>query len=244
MSVTHVARTPGLIHGKQVDQKFLADFQLRGVTLGALGGSVDVTAGIATWAATGARNGTSVPMQLSANIDVEGVVVSANLLVQINENPSGLVPKDATDNDKEIFGRVSEAAGVYTVTFYKLDALGVDEAIDLPAANYDFILFYCFPLHKVPANALIGLGRKDVSQDPVTAGVPKIERVAVTALNVIAPITFLPKAGSVRVEVNGVSYAEVTHSGITVTGQAIAWAPLLMLFDLETSDTVDVYAYQ
>ncbi len=241
MSVTHATRVASKLNPKQVDLISGADFQIAGFVLAADAASSDVSTALTTWAATGGRNGSSVPVQVATALDVQGFAVGADGgYVQINDSATGDRPKDG--NDDEIYGELTEAAGVYTVTYY-VGPTATRSAVNLPAGTYDLIFGYRFELHRLPVDFARGLGRIQLAQDAANAGIPQIEAINPTALNTVPALSAAPRAGSERLHVNGQEFVVSQWPGITIAGTALTWDAAQMGFDLETTDRVTILYY-
>src|ERR1051325_6523055 len=115
-------------------QKIAATF-IRISNFTAAGNSNNVTAVITTALTTAGNGNTQVPLQVSADVNAEGVITSSALnRVLIYDHATQRKLSDANNN--EIYGRLTDnGSGVYTLTYYSLvngveTALTVNGAID------------------------------------------------------------------------------------------------------------------
>lgn len=151
----------------------------------AAGNSIDVTAEITTALGTAGRNGTAVPVQPSANIDTEGVIVNApyNATLMFDSVSKEVTKNQGTGNER--YAKLTEAGGVFTISFFSRDAAGAEQPDSAPASNYDFEFPYLFQAHNAPAYAGISVTSRNVSQDPDGGGATAAERLTIVTDNVI-----------------------------------------------------------
>lgn len=203
-----------------------------------------VTAVVTTALGTAGDGGRSVPLQVSANTASMGVIVAA---------PQNRVEiYDATTKDKisssggdEVYGRLVEASGVYTLSYFTLPDSGTEAAYTFSTNRaIDFEFSYRFDFDRFPSDAVVGVSTRNVSQDPAsTAGALFVEQLAVTGPNAIASLTRTPtSAGVVMLIVNGVSYdtfgGAAADFSVNVSTRAITWSAANAGFSVETTDRV------
>lgn len=201
-----------------------------------------VTAAITTALATAADDGGAVPLQVSANRTQEGVVVAnPKNRVEIVDTATKLHLKDGSDN--EVYGRITEAAGVYTLSLYTLVA-GVETAHTPAATAIDFAFPYRFTADHYPTDAGImfpvSLVENDPSQSTSSQSV-YTERLTVTAPNTVSDLTETPDVvANIILYVNGV--AVDTFGGgsaaFSVAGSTITWSAVNAGYGLATTDVV------
>lgn len=227
-----------LIKKKQIDAAFGASFAITGFT--ADGADDIITTELTTALGSAGFNGGAVPVQISAGEGQEGVITTGNAnLVQVF---------DATTNEKlvdgggnEIYARITEAAGVYTLTYYSLVS-GVETAYtSFSSQSLNLVLPYRYTLKNLPGDFALTLDATYVQQDPnLGGGVATEEQITVTATNTINNLTSAPVSGRpIQLIVNGkVESSDATAAPFSVAGQAITWSAVNAMYDLETTDVV------
>lgn len=207
-----------------------------------------VTAAVTTALSTAADDGGAVPVQVSANRTQEGVVVAnPKNRVELVDATTKLHLKDGSDN--EAYGRITEAAGVYTLSLYTLVA-GVETAFTPPATSIDFAFPYRFTADHYPTDAGIMFPVSMVENDPsqsVSQQNQKTERLTVTAPNTLANLTELPDdTDNIVLFVNGVVVDRFGggSAAFTIAVQTITWSAANAGYALATTDIVTAqYTY-
>ncbi len=127
-------------------------------------GTEDVaTPEITTALSSAGRGNIAVPLQVSAGPDGSGVVTSGNNRVLIYDATTK--DKLVNSNDNEVFGRITEAAGVYTISYFTLES-GVETAHDIGTVDIDYQFAYRYEFKDLPADALILVPQRNVADDP------------------------------------------------------------------------------
>jgi len=111
-----------LIKEKQIDMIRSAYVGITGVAFPAAA-STDITTLLSTVLATASDAGTPVPMQVSPDRFTQGLVVAepknyVQVIDSLTKKPLG----DPLNEDNEVYGRITEAVGVYTISLYTLIA--------------------------------------------------------------------------------------------------------------------------
>jgi hypothetical protein len=221
-----------LTPAKQVQK--LLDGVVRVVNFAAVGLDDVVTTALTTALSTASSTGGVMPLQV-ASASVFGVVTTAAKNKVAIFDTATKLPISSGGN--EVFGRLTEAAGVYTVTYFTLVA-GVETAYNMPATNIDFEFFYRFDFERLPADFATGVSARVVSDDPTGGSIPVEELRTVTALNTLQALSFAPApANSLVLVVNHLEYSPL-DGAFTVTGTAVTWIPGVAGFNLETTDKV------
>lgn len=235
-----------MIKSKQLDWVNAALIRLGNVAVGAVN-SINITTALTTALSTAGRGGVSVPLQVSGNENSVGVITTTNLnTVQIQSTATK--NKFADTNNNEVYGRITEAAGVYTLSFFTL-VNGTETAYTFAATNIDIDLPYRFDAARLPADFAIALNARVISQDPRGGGavaLPVVEQLAVTATNTVSALTKTPNNNTLlRLVVNGETYFTLGGGSakFSVTGKAITWSAANSGFNLETSDNVIAMYY-
>lgn len=223
-----------LTKAKQIEKVLAALVRINNFSAG--GADDDVTTVITSALSTASNGGGSVPLQPAGSNTAIGVIVLAGRnRVPIFGFGTKTPILDGTD---EVYGRLTHAAGVYTLTYYKLIA-GVETAYNMPAATaIDFEFGYQFSFADYPVDAAIGGTVRNITDD---AGGVAFAFVAEarnpSALNTLPALSNTPIANSLRLVVNGLDYHELDGS-FSVAGAAITWIPAVAGFNLETTDKV------
>lgn len=127
-------------------KKFLSMIGINGVISSGIGSSLDVSTAILAASASGTPGGSD---------SVAGIVTTTpNNKVQIRATANGQPVEHSTGAD--VFGRLTEAAGVYTLSFVYEDTSGVEHAYTF-AANTGIDILYpeSFSLSNIPFNSLM-----------------------------------------------------------------------------------------
>ena len=210
---------------------------------GATGVDDDVSTVISTALSTAGKGGVGVPVQVSANDDGVGIITAASTnLVQIQRTGSGLKITDAGNN--EVYGRLTEAGGVYTLRYFTL-ADGTETPFNFAASTpIDFDFSYRFDFARLPGDFAIAIPTRVISNDPRGAAAGSqtySELLTVTALNTLSALTRTPNvAANLFLIINTAIYS--TFGGATaafsVAGKTITWSAANARFNLETTDRV------
>ena len=242
ISATHVKRRSGLLKGAQIDQHFDGDLYLSGLAMPATAAATfDITTAVTTAANTAGRNGTPVPVQVSTDIDTQGFVLTG--IVQVSDSKTKPM---ADSNGNEIYGRLTQAAGVYTLSFYSMVS-GVETAYTMAAsATFNVILGYRYDFRYLPPTATRSPLSVRVAQDPVGAGATR-EVVSVTAVNTLANLAGTPN-GLLQLHVNGQVFDVGTPTskvsrGVSFTGQTIKWNSKPVDFNTATAYAIGDQCY-
>lgn len=228
--------------------KVLAGF-IRISAFTANGTSDTVTTPITSALSTAGNGGVSVPLQVSSGVTVVGVVTaSGKNLAALYDATTKLKIKDGDDN--EVYARLTESGGVYTITYYSLVA-GTETSYSFASdTSIDFEFIYRFDFDRVPADFAVTTAQRNVSDDPATGGAATpqmIEVIACTATNTLDDLTQTPTAGtSVILYVNGVAVDGFGggSAAFSISGAAITWSASNAGFALATTDRiVAVYPY-
>jgi len=226
------------IKSKQIEKNLSASIQIAGFS--AAGADDVVTSAITTALSTAGNGGVSVPLQVSSNIDTIGVITaSPNNRVEIWDNTTK--DKIVDSSGEEVYGRITESGGVYTLTYYSLNAsTGVETAYSFGnTTSIDFEFNYRFDFARFPTDAPIAVGARNVTQDPGGSGKVYTEKLNVTAQNTIADLAKTPTATSnVMLYINGVVYDTFATASFSVSGKAITWSAANSGFNVETTDRV------
>lgn len=228
------------IQAKQIQRMLASSVLVTPITVALGATDVDITTDLATVLGTAGDNGVAVPVQ---NHTVGGLL--PGLLVTPNHNRvdvwiAGLETKLATPTGQEVYGRLVDTAGVYTVELFFLDTLGAETAFTTTAAvDLTFAVPYVFSFDLLPFDAF-GSVRQLVYQDPSAASSAsgKTEVLTVSALNTLSALA-LPyiAGGNAELNVNG-QVVHISTGCFSIAGTAVTWLPLVAGYDLDTTDSV------
>lgn len=209
----------------------------------ASGSSSTVTTPITTALSTAGEGSAAVPVQAVGGSNTIGIVVaSPNNRVEVYASNTKQKISDASN---EVYARLTEASGVYTLSYFTL-ASGIETAFTFSSAtNIDFEFNYRFPFDRLPADAIVSARARNVSDDPAAiAGgglTPRAELLTVTALNTVGNLSFAPASNAVvNLFVNGESFDTFggANAPFSISGQAITWSATNARMALETTDRV------
>lgn len=191
-----------------------------------------VTAEITTAAGTD-----GVPVQVGSATTEGFITTGTNNKVLIFDTTTKAAIDDGLGN--EVFGRLTEAAGVYTLSYFSIQS-GTETAVSLSSTAIDFYVAYNYLFKDLPNDALIRVRAVSVGEDPSGAGGRTIrnEKVTVTALNTLANLAKTPIDNTVALYVNGKAEAEGASEAFTRVGKVLTWDATDAEYDLETTDDV------
>jgi hypothetical protein len=205
-----------------------------------------VTTTISTVLSTaGETDGVAVPLpvQPSPNVNTTGVITTGvKNLVQIVDATSRKAIEDGSNN--EVYGRITEAASVYTLSLYSIVA-GVETAFT-PAAplTINFYFPYRIPYAMLPTDIDIEVPANVIGDDPSAAFSSQVrvsELLTVTGANTLTNLSFTPDdVDNVELIVWGQS---VDNFGggtapFSVTGVVITWSAANAGYPLAVGDRV------
>lgn len=224
----------GFVKGKLIE-KYQAGWV--GITsFSANGGSNDVTSALTTALTTAGYGGSAVTLQNSTAYNVDGVIV-ASPLNRVPVRVSGGAIQDA--DGLEIYARITEATGTYTLTYYVNDE-GVQTAHSFGGATtVDVYIPYRYTFGSFPTDTAIAIPAFDVTPDPAQVTAPIAFSEELTAgTNTVTDLTNTP-VGAVELVVDGVSFSSVaTPAPFTISGTTITWSATNAKVSLDSSDTV------
>lgn len=200
-----------------------------------------VTTEITTVLGSAGQGGSSVPVQVSPNDNSQGIITTGvNNRVEIWDNTTCLKLQDGDGN--EVYGRITEAAGVYTLSYYS-KVSGVETAFQMDGRDIDFTINYRFTFEKFPGDCNLSISSRNVNDDPLGGlnGRCVCEEIAVTAQNDLDDLTYTPSdAGCVKWSVNHLSYCNGGSGPFSTVGKVASWNPATGQYNLETTDCVCV----
>jgi hypothetical protein len=207
---------------------------------GALAFSAVGVSDIITTQLTSAASSDNVPVQVSSSTTTQGFkTTGVNNKALMIDSTSKQAIDDGFGN--EVYGRLTEAAGVYTLSYFSLVA-GVETAVTLPASTIDFWVNYNYSFDKMPNDILVRVNGVMVGEDQSSLSGRSIrnEKLTITGLNTFASPTTAktPIDNSISIYVNGKSETEGASEAFTRSGKVLTWSATNAGYDLETTDDV------
>jgi hypothetical protein len=192
---------------------------------------------VVTTEITTAAGTDGVPVQVGSATTEGFITTGTNNKVLIFDTTTKAAIDDGLGN--EVFGRLTEAAGVYTLSYFSIQS-GTETAVSLSSTAIDFYVAYNYLFKDLPNDALIRVRAVSVGEDPSGAGGRTIrnEKVTVTALNTLANLAKTPIDNTVALYVNGKAEAEGASEAFTRVGKVLTWDATDAEYDLETTDDV------
>lgn len=232
-----MANCENLIKSKQINKIIGCLVRVNAFTTG-ISTSDTVTTVLGTSLATAGVGGSSVPLQVSASDTAEGVITTGpNNRVEIWDTLTKLKIQDGNGN--EVYGRLTESGGVYTLSYYSIVS-GTETAFTFDGRDIDFSYAYRFKFGKLSGDCLLQIGAVNVNDDPTVSkqGVEFCEELSVTALNTLSQLTYTPSAfPAYTFKVNGIAYCVGGSGPVSVSGTTVTWNPA-NIYDIETDDCI------
>ena len=200
----------------------------------------DVTSNITTLLATAGDNGVSVPVQVSTGNTVQGLITVApgnKILVRRNSDKKPI----ASIAGDEVYGRLTEAAGVYSLALFT-EVAGVETSF-VPASPtaIDYYPHYRFTMATLPTDALISTP-VSITDDPTVVTTKQennAELLTVTGLNTLSDLSFAPDdIQNVVLEVNGQNLDSIGGLHFTLSGLTITLLPAGIGYNIVPGDRV------
>lgn len=236
-----------LIKSKQIEKILAGSIEIANFPSLAAS-SANATSVITTALSTAGDGGVAVPLQPSTGGGVQGVVTSGDTNIALVLDNASKTPIDATGQNNEVYARMTEVAGVYTISYFYLDNAGVETAHTFSSSTpIDFIFNYRYTFTNFPSDAVVSVQSTQINQDPKTVGTKiQQEQLTVTATNTLSALTQTPTAAiELKLLINGVWYHSGGGQPVGLSGNIPTWTPGAFdpqdAFDIVTND--EVYAY-
>ena len=229
-----------LIQAKQINKILSTGVKVNTFTSTASNVSDIVTAAVTSVLSSAGAGGTSVPLQVSSN-DTQVGVITTGVCNRVEIWDSTTLLKLSSNQGNEVYGRITEAAGVYTLSYYTLVG-GVQTPFTIDGRDIDFTVNYRFDFRRFPADCAISMTSREVNDDPGLGANGRWETqvLTVTALNTVSSLAYT--AGDptkVVFDVNGQTFLSNNASTpFSVSGTAVTYSS--GPFNLETTDLVTV----
>ncbi len=240
----------GPIQAKQLNKPMIAPVQISGLSFPAAA-TMDVSTALAATVSTAGAGvspfaaSTSVPHQTASGTQMGWVLTPPDNRVEVYTTAAG--NKIASSANNEVYGRLTAAGAVYTLSLYELIA-GIETAYAMPAITSirgEFDYLYTFDA--LPYNAITALNARNVAQDATTGIRLYQEIVTVTALNTLAALTKSYTASGVfQMNINGQTVLPIggASAGFSVAGTAVTLSAANLGFNVSTTDVVScTYQY-
>lgn len=195
-----------------------------------------VTTALTNALTTAGAGGVSVPLQKASDDFTTGVSVGG--ISPITLTATGDSISDGAGN--QVYGRVTEAGGVYTLTYYSSVA-GVETAYSFVADTViSFNFCYQFDFKDLPTKAICSSTSRNIADDLASAnGAPYPEQRTPTATNTIPNLTKIPTAGTpIFCMVNGKVEKTLSGGAVSVVGKVVTWNAANAGYDVNTTDDV------
>lgn len=224
------------LHSSQIKRLF--DSYLRISAFSATGLNDVVTTPITSLLSSAGDLSATVPLQVStynSGTQTEGLITTGtgNRVLIYDATTKQMIDDNAGN---EVYGRITEAGGVYTLTYYSL-VNGVETAFDIGTTTIDFEFLYRFEFHNLPVNFAVAIQSRNVDEDAGgNVGRLVVERVTVSGTNTLSNLTYTPDvSANVQLSVNGKLEDTLSGSGLTVSGKALTWTAATIGYSCLTS---------
>lgn len=222
--------------------KLLAAF-VRVNNFSASSSSGNVTTAITTALSTAGDGGVSVPLQVAAAGTLGVITAASGNRVEVYNATSK--DKILAANGEEVYARLTEASGIYTLNYFTLPDTGTEAAHIFPATTpIDFEFSYRFDFNRFPSDGVVSVQTRNISNDPSQGGGRVFrERLTPTAQNAIPNLSRSPiDSAGVALFVNGVSYdtfgGGTASFSVNTSTRAITWSAANSGFNIETTDRI------
>jgi hypothetical protein len=216
--------------------------------------TANVTAAISTAIGITGYAGVFATLVESTADNVVGFITSGNNHCEIFDAVTRKKLIDATGN--EIFGRLTQLAGTYTINYFSQIA-GVDTAYTFAATtNIDIEFPYRFSLWTYPTDSLLATTATNINQDPNGGNGKQYWEVVTPGVNTLSTITRpVITSSPVIYVINGQSVFAgspanssvvlgVNPTGIITTSGGVATVdPIALAFNIAATDDVKVTYY-
>lgn len=208
------------IQAPQISYSLAAPILVSGISV--VGSSTNVTSTLTTVCNTAGRGGVAVPFRVSTGYTEMGFITSGtSSQVSIQYDSTKGEVQDANGN--QVYGRLSQAAGVYTLSYYS-NVNGTETSYSFALSTaIDFTANYVFDLYRFPYDALIAMRNVLVDQIKYQISTPIREQLTITSNNTVPNLSYTPIAG-VNFIVQGVSNPTTdANSGFSVSGTTVTF---------------------
>jgi hypothetical protein len=227
---------------KHIDKIISASIRLSGIS--ATGSSTVVTSQITAALSTAGDKGVSVPLQISNSGGLGVIVTPPSNRCEIYNATSK--DKISSASGEEVYARLTQSGGVYTLSYFTLENNGTETAYSFGSSTpIDVEFNYRFDFRRLPADAIIGVPTRNISEDPAAPIGQTLfrEKLAVTGTNAVDPLTKTPvNATAIVLIVNQTTIDAFDGSSaafsVNLSTKAVTWNAANAGYDLDTSDRV------
>lgn len=195
---------------------------------------------VVTTQITSAASSDSVPVQVGSSTAEGFITTGSDNKALIFDTTTKQAIDDGLGN--EVYARLTEAAGVYTLSYYSIQG-GTETSVDIGTVSIDFFVNYSYSFKNLPVNVLTRVNSVLVGEDPANQSGRTIrnEKVTVTGTNTLANLAYTPIANSVALYVNGKAETEGVSEAFTRSGKVLTWSAANAEYTLETTDDVTAH---
>lgn len=231
---------------KQIGGNWSARLGVLGYTFPASPATANVTTAISTTLSTaGELEGVAValPVTPSTGVTVPGVITTGtNNYVQLRNSTTKGPLDDGTG--VEVYGRITEAASLYTLSLYTLVA-GVETAYaPVSPVDVDFYFPYRIPFNRLPTDINISTSAQFVKDDPSASFSSQVlvsELLTITVTDTLPNLTFVPDdPANVQLVINTLSEDNFGggSASYSVSGVVLTWSAANAGYPLVPGDKV------
>jgi hypothetical protein len=211
-------------------KKLIEAYQAAPIRIGGLsasGTSVNVTTVLGTALGAAGDGGVSVPVQPLSGANKIGILTSGANHCSIFTSVSNERILSAAGDI--VFGRMTEATGVFTLGFFTVPDSGVETAYTLPSTSIAFFFNYMYDIARFPSTAFVQIANSEAQVPLIVGGTvaPTLFREAlpITATNVITALTNTPiNASAITIFYENLAYSAIAGGGFTLTGKTLTGA--------------------
>lgn len=205
--------------------------------MGIIGFAATGLSDVVTTQISSAASSDSVPVQVGSSTTEGFITTGTDNKALVVDTTSKQAIDDGLGN--EVYARLTEAAGVYTLSYYSIQS-GSETAVDIGTVTIDFFINYSYSFKNLPVNVLTRVNSTLVGEDPDNqSGRPiRNEKVTVTGANILANLAKNPIANSVALYINGKAETEGASEAFTRVGKVLTWSAVNAEYALATTDDV------
>jgi hypothetical protein len=224
----------------RIDPKYIQAVSASWVVItgfSANGGTGNITSALTTALTTAGRGGSAVDLAVSSGEDDPGVIATnPKNYVPIRQGSAQLQNADGID----IYARITEATGTYTLTYYVNDAGSQTPYSFGGATSIDLYIPYRFTFGTRPGDADISFAALglDTSVNPTVTVPTAFSEELTVGTNTLSDLTHTP-IGAVTLICSGVGFSSVeSPAPFTVSGKSLTWSASNAGVSLDSNDTV------
>lgn len=227
------------IKGKQVNKYFSGYIRVSGTSVTGL--SSNVTLGITSALLGAGHNSQNLTLAPSVTANTGGIVTNAPYnRVEIFDSNS---KEKIVSTGEEVYGRITEAIGVYTLSFYFKDNNGIETVHNfsiITPIDYEFL--YRFQFGELPTEIFVGLTSRNVVTDAggSSNGTDYSEITTVTGIDTLASLNYSPTGpDDIILYVNSKpEFAIGATPSFSVVGTSVTWLAANAGYSIDPTDVV------